>query len=118
MSEQAQPAVLRKISKLLTLLRTLVFEPEHILKMMNHLMNEHRYLGWRAAGPPLGQIDGSGGVVIDGYGVVLSRRGSIVRLNLCSWIGQQVGKTQRRDLGGRCELYPGMLVHGRKVELI
>src|SRR5262249_50626699 len=29
---------------------------------------------------------------------------SIVGLNLCSWIGEQ------RDLGGRCKLYPGMLV--------
>jgi hypothetical protein len=41
MSEQAKPAILRDISELLTLLWTLVFEPEHILKMMNHLMNEH-----------------------------------------------------------------------------
>ena len=40
-SEQAKPAILRDISELLTLLWTLVFEPEHILKMMNHLMNEH-----------------------------------------------------------------------------
>ena len=29
----------------------------------------------------------------------------------------KVGKTQRRDFGGRCELYPGMLVDGRKVQL-
>ena len=40
-SEQAKPTILRDISELLTLLWTLVFEPEHILKMMNHLMNEH-----------------------------------------------------------------------------
>src|SRR6266478_5399552 len=39
-SEQAEPALLREISKLLTLLWTLVFEPKHILKMMNHLMDE------------------------------------------------------------------------------
>jgi hypothetical protein len=39
--EQAKPTILRDISELLTLLWTLVFEPEHILKMMNHLMNEH-----------------------------------------------------------------------------
>jgi hypothetical protein len=86
-SEKTEPAVLSDIGKLLTLLRALVFEPEHILKMMNHLMNEHGYLGRRAAGPPLGQIDGSGGVVIDGYGIVSSRRGSIVRCNLRSLIG-------------------------------
>jgi hypothetical protein len=40
-SEQAKPTILCDISELLTLLWTLVFEPEHILKMMNHLMNEH-----------------------------------------------------------------------------
>src|SRR5258706_15635032 len=34
-SEQAEPALLREISKLLTLLWALVFEPKHILKMMN-----------------------------------------------------------------------------------
>jgi hypothetical protein len=39
--EQAKPTILRDIGELLTLLWTLVFEPEHILKMMNHLMNEH-----------------------------------------------------------------------------
>jgi hypothetical protein len=40
-SEQAKPALLHEISELLTLLWTLVFEPKHILEMMNHLMNEH-----------------------------------------------------------------------------
>jgi hypothetical protein len=40
-SEQAQPTILRDVSELLTLLWTLVFEAKHILKMMNHLMNEH-----------------------------------------------------------------------------
>ena len=39
-SEQAEPALLREISKLLTLLWTLVFERKHILKMMNQLMDE------------------------------------------------------------------------------
>jgi hypothetical protein len=32
-------------------------------------------------------------------------------------IGQQAGKAQRRDLGGRCELDTGMLMDSRKVEL-
>ena len=41
-SEQAEPTILRDIGELLTLLWALVFETKHILKMMNHLMNENR----------------------------------------------------------------------------
>src|SRR6266496_5165436 len=59
MSKQAEPAVLRQISKHLALLGALEFEPKHMLKMMNHLVDKHRQLGRRAAGPALGQIDGS-----------------------------------------------------------
>jgi hypothetical protein len=40
-SKLSKPAVLSDIGKLLTLLWALVFEPEHILRVMNHLMNEH-----------------------------------------------------------------------------
>jgi len=39
-SRQAEPALLREKSKLLTLLWALVFERKHILKMMNQLMDE------------------------------------------------------------------------------
>ena len=41
LKRESEPALLSDIGKLLTLLWALVFEPEHILKMMNHLMNEH-----------------------------------------------------------------------------
>jgi hypothetical protein len=71
-SEQAKPALLHEIGKLLTLLWTLVFEPKHILKMMNHLMDEDGLFGRCAASPALGQIDGSRGIVIHGDGIVLS----------------------------------------------
>jgi hypothetical protein len=40
-SKLSEPSILSDIGKLLTLLWALVFEPQHILKMMNHLMNEH-----------------------------------------------------------------------------
>jgi hypothetical protein len=39
-SEQAEPALLGEIGKLLTLLWALVFERKHILKMMHHFMHE------------------------------------------------------------------------------
>jgi hypothetical protein len=41
-SELAQPTILRDVGELLTLLRALVFDAKHILKMMNHLVNENR----------------------------------------------------------------------------
>jgi hypothetical protein len=40
--KQAEPTILRYIGELLTLLWALVFEAKHILKMMNHLMDENR----------------------------------------------------------------------------
>ena len=39
--ELSEPAILSDIGKLLTLLHALVFEPEHILKVMHDLMDEH-----------------------------------------------------------------------------
>ena len=71
-SEQAQPTILRDVSELLTLLWTLVFEAKHILKMMNHLMDEDGLFGRCAASLAIGQIDGSRGIVIHGDGIVLS----------------------------------------------
>src|SRR6266487_3485273 len=118
MSKQAEPAVLRQISKHLALLGALEFEPKHMLKMMNHLVDKHRQLGRRATGPALRQIDGSRGVVVDGQSVVLSRRGSIIRRNLRPWSGQQPRKAQRCDLRGRHELDTGMLLDNRKIELV
>ena len=41
-SEQAEPTILCDIGELLTLLWAFVFKTKHILKMMNHLMNENR----------------------------------------------------------------------------
>ena len=40
-SKLSEPSVLSDIGKLLTLLHALVFEPEHILKVMHDLMDEH-----------------------------------------------------------------------------
>src|SRR5262249_54097866 len=68
--------------------------------------------------PALGQIDGSRGVAVYGDGVGLSSRGSIVRLNLCSWTGQQVGKTQDAIFAGGGKSFLGCLWIAGKANLL
>lgn len=73
MPEKAQPTILRDIGELLALLRALMLETKHILKMMDHLMNQNRKLDRCFAPPAFRQIDGVCGVIVEGERIVLRR---------------------------------------------
>src|SRR4051812_147488 len=65
-SEQAQPPILCSISERFTRLRTFIFEPKHILEMVNHFMDQDRQLGRSAASPIVGQIYCLSTVLVNG----------------------------------------------------
>src|SRR5262249_49567348 len=71
--EKAQPTILRDIGELLALLRALMLETKHILKMMDHLMNQNRKLDRCFAPPAFRQIDGVCGVIVEGERIALRR---------------------------------------------
>src|SRR5260370_21687011 len=117
MPEKAQPMILRDIGELLGLLRALMLETEHILKMMEHLMNEKRKLERCGARPVFRQIDGMCGFVIECQRIALREcRLLIAGGEPGSGKREQSPKTQRCNLRRRHEPQKGVLTDCRKIE--
>ena len=114
-SEQAQPLLLGSISERFTRLRTFIFEPEHILEMMNHFMDQDRQLGRSAASPVVGQIYCLSSVVVDGDSVVLSKPRPVIFYRLLD--GKERVDAQDGNFTGRHELYTRLAVNGGKEEV-
>src|SRR6266481_8211899 len=94
-----------------------MLETEHILKMMDHLMNEKRKLERCAALPVFRQIDGMCGVVIEGQRIALREcRLLIAGGEPGSGKREQSPKTQRCNLRRRHEPQKGVLTDCRKIE--
>src|SRR5258708_28291873 len=109
--------ILRDIGELLALLRALMLETEHILKMMDHLMNAKRKLERCAALPVFRQIDGMCGVVIEGQRIALREcRLLIVGGEPGAGKREQSPKPQRCNLRRRHEPQKGVLTDCRKIE--
>src|SRR5260370_35326994 len=109
--------ILRDIGELLALLRALMLETEHILKMMDHLMNEKRKLERCAALPVFRQIDGMCGVVIEGQRIALREsRLLIAGGEPGSGKREQSPKTHGGDLRLRHEPQKGVLRTIRNLE--
>src|SRR5258708_34055545 len=100
--------ILRDIGELLALLRALMLETEHILKMMDHLMNEKRTLDRCAALQVFRQIDGMCGVVIERQRIAL-RECCLLTVAAEPGSGRrdQSHKPQRCDLRPRHESHTG-----------
>jgi hypothetical protein len=94
MPEKAQPTILRDIGELLALLRALMLETKHILKMMDHLMNQNRKLDRCFAPPAFRQIDGVCGVIVEGERIALRRYCLIVGGNPSSGRREQCFEAQ------------------------
>src|SRR5260221_11710889 len=109
--------ILRDIGELLALLRALMLETEHILKMMDHLMNEKRKLERCAALPVFRQIDGMCGVVIERQRIALRECCLlIVGGEPGSGRREQSHKTQRCNLRRRHDYQKGGVLNCRKIE--
>src|SRR5260370_17393590 len=115
MPEKAQPMILRDIGELLALLRALMLETEHILKMMDHLMNEKRKLDRCAALPVFRQIDGMCGVVIERQRIALRECCLlIVGGEPGSGRREQSHKTHPSNLPRSHDSHTGLPIHFRK----
>src|ERR1700704_1309120 len=109
MPKQAKPTILGTIGKLLTRLATVISEPKHVLKMMNHFVDKDRLFSRRAAIPILGKIDRLGGVVINGDSVVVS---SCLLVVLCRSAWRDDGiVAQGNNFFGRHQFYDGLMLY-------
>src|SRR3954454_4832508 len=114
-SEQAQRPILRLISERFTRLRAFVFEPEHVLEMMNHFMDQDRQLARSAPCPVVGQIYRLSSVVVNGDSVVLSKPRPVVFCRLLD--GKERAIAQGGNFTGRHEFYARLAVNSGKVKL-
>ena len=103
-SEQAQPLLPGLDKRALHALADIsIFEPEYILEMMNHFMDQDRQLGRSAASPVVGRIYCLSSVVVDGDSVVLSKPCPVIVYRLLD--GKQGVDAQDGNFNGRHDSY-------------